>query len=196
MRGRKISAKPKRPRRPAGAGAAGPPKGPDPAGLVTRAEAAARLGVAPARINRWAEDGAPVAVRGARGRSAMYDLAALRAWKQGRAHGPEEALSLAAERAKLARAQREKWETFNRIRSGQLVERSAAVTEGRSHIAAAKARLLSTPRQAVMRGIITRENEPALRALILEALRELGRWRTVQDSDNALETVAPGGVPA
>ncbi len=170
--------------------------GPDPAGLVTRAEAAARLGVAPARINRWAEDGAPVAVRGSRGHSAMYDLAALRLWKDRRQHGPEDALSLAAERAKLARVQREKWEIDVRLRTGELVERNAAVAEGRSHIAAAKARLLSIPRQAVMRGIIPREQEPAIRTLILEALRELGRWKTLEDAEAVLARADREGVPA
>ena len=48
-------------------------------GLVTRAEAARQLDVAPARINKWAQDGAPVAIPGRRGHAAMYDLEALRA---------------------------------------------------------------------------------------------------------------------
>lgn len=148
--------------------------------LVTRASAAAALGVAPNRINRWVADGAPVAVRGRRGCSAMYDLDALRAWKAGKSAGPDVNLSLAEERAKLAKAQRDKYELEYKVRTGQLVERGLAVAEGQAVMAALKARLLSLPRQCVMRGLVPREAEPGVRALVLETLRELVRWASVQ----------------
>ncbi len=163
---------------------------------MTRAAAAAALGVAPARINRWVEDGAPVAVRGSRGHSAMYDLEALRAWKDARSAGPTPdlgGLSLAQERAKLARAQREKWELENRLRSGAVLPREAVLADGRAVVAALRARMLTLARQAVMRGIIPREHEPALRALVVEALRELARWRTLEDLQH-VEAVAEAAV--
>lgn len=174
QKGRKKSAR----RKKGGEGAA--------SGLVTRAEAARQLGVAPARINRWAADGAPVAVPGSRGHSAMYDLEALRAWKDGRKHGPDTGISLGAARARLADAQAQKWERENLVRAGQLIERSEAIREGQTVLAALKARLLSLPRQGVLRGIVPRENEPALRALVTETLRELARWRTIQDAERDL----------
>jgi phage terminase Nu1 subunit (DNA packaging protein) len=157
---------------------------------VTRAEAARELDVAPNRINKWAADGAPVAMPGRRGHSAMYDLEALRAWVRGKGDRPDANLSLGAARARLADAQAQKWERENLVRAGQLVERTAAVAEGRAHITAAKARLLSTPHQAVMRGIVARENESALYALVVEALEELGRW------DAALGAAVLQEIPA
>lgn len=155
---------------------------------MTRAEAARALRVAPTRINRWAADGAPVAVPGRRGHSAMYDLEALRAWKEARgAAGPDAAISLGAARARLAEAQAVKWEVANRVRAGQLVERTVAVLEGQAVLTALRARLLSLPRQGVMRGVIPRESEPALRALVVEALRELARWKLDDDATLAQE---------
>ena len=148
-----------------------------PAGLVTRAEAAAALGVEPNRINKWAADGAPIAKRGSRGHSAYYDLDALRAWRDARQPpNRDPGLSLGAARARAAEAQAVKWERENELRAGQLLERAAVVAEGQAILAALKSRLLSLPRQAVMRGVIQRETEPALHALVVEALRELRRW--------------------
>jgi len=157
-------------------------------GHVTRAEAAAALGVAPARINRWVQDGAPVAVRGSRGHSAMYDLDALKAWRDARARPdqPDVGLSLGEARARLAKAQAEKWERENLRRMGELVEREHAIYEGRTAIAAAKTKLLQVPRQCVLRGL-PREAEVVIRQCIVEALRELGRWKSVEDAEAGLE---------
>jgi phage terminase Nu1 subunit (DNA packaging protein) len=153
--------------------------------LVTRAAAALALGVAPNRINKWVGDGAPVAVPGKRGHSAMYDLEALQAWREARQPEAGDALSLGAARARLAEAQAVKWERENLVRMGQLIERGEAVREGQAVIAALKARLLSLPRQAVLRGALQREHEPVLRGLVVEALRELARWKTVEDAETA-----------
>jgi len=157
-------------------------------GLVTRAEAAAALGVAPARINRWVQDGAPVAVRGSRGHSAMYDLEALKAWRDARARPdqPDVGLSLGEARARLAKAQAEKWEHENLRRMGELVDREHVVYEGRTAIAAAKTKLLQVPRQCVLRGV-AREAEVVIRQCIVEALRELGRWKSIDDAERVLE---------
>lgn len=153
-------------------------------GPVTRAAAAAALGVAPARINRWVEDGAPVAERGSRGHSAMYDLERLREWVKGRGR-PESggaALSLGAARARLADAQAKKWERENLVRAGQLVEREVVIREGQVMVKSLQARLLALPRQVVLLGIIPPEKEPALRAQVLETLRELATWKCLGDT--------------
>lgn len=149
--------------------------------LVTRSEAAAVFGVVPSRINRWAAEGAPVARHGRPGHGALYDLEALRGWRAARQEAPEGGLSLSDERAKLARAQREKTEMANALTAGFLVEREAVVAEGRAHVTAAKARILAVSRLAVLQGIIPPEREGALRRLLLEALAELAAWKTLED---------------
>ena len=153
--------------------------------LVGRAGAAAALGVAPGRVSKWVADGAPVARRGARGQASLYDVAALKRWRDHRTEETEAGLSLEEERAKLARVQRLKAEMEIAKRRGELLERAAVVAEGQTALSALKAALLRLPRELVMRGLIPRETEPAVRDLITEALRELARWRTVDDGPAA-----------
>jgi len=168
------------------------PSGEKKQGLVTRAEAAARLGVAANRINKWVSDGAPVAVRGSRGHSAFYDLDALQAWvaERGRKGNQDEGLSLGAARSRLAIAQALKYERENLVRSGQLVERTQVVSEGQTVLAALRAKLLAVSRLAVMRGVVTRDNEAGLHSLIVDALRELARWNVGSDATAAGEAEA------
>lgn len=166
-------------------------KSDQPDGLVTRAQAAAALGVEPNRINKWASDGAPVAVRGSRGHSAYYDLEALRKWLAERGRPQQnDAVSLGAARARLAVAQALKWERENLVRSGELVERTQVVSEGQTVLAALRAKLLAVSRLAVMRGVVTRDNEAGLHSLIVDALRELARWNVGSDATAAGEAEA------
>lgn len=154
-----------------------PLKADQPAGLVTRAVLAAALGVSPNRINKWVADGCPVAVKGVRGHSAYYDLDAVKGWVNARARpNGDEAISLAAAKARQATAQAVRYETENLVRAGELLERSKVVEEGRAVLSALKAKLLALPSQAVMHGVIAREGETGLKALVIEALRELARW--------------------
>jgi phage terminase Nu1 subunit (DNA packaging protein) len=115
----------------------------------------------------------------------MYDLDALQEWREAKQPGANADITLGAARARLAEAQAVKWERENLVRSGQLIERTAAVAEGQAVLAALKARLLSLPRQAVIRGMIQRESEPALRALVVDALRELARWVPPEEAAKA-----------
>ena len=154
-------------------------------GLVTRAEAARQLDVAPARINKWAQDGAPVAVAGARGHSAMYRVEELRAWLQARAERPGDAIALGQEKAKLTRAQTHKVEMENALRERRLIDRGAAVSEGQKVLASVRARLIHAARQCVLRGL-PRSHEALVKAVIMEALLELSGWTTVQDAERAL----------
>ncbi len=177
---------PRPPRRP------GPPRG----SLVSRAVAAAALGVTPSQLSRWVDDGAPVAVRGSRGHRARYHVKRLRAWKDQRATsgGPAAVVGLAEERAKLARAQAERWDQSNRARRAQLVERAAAVSEGRAVVRAVKARLLRISSAAVARGTVAPENVAALEALVLEAVGEFSKWRSVADAPPAVAAMDEGAA--
>lgn len=159
-------------------------KADQPAGLVTRAKAAEVLGVQPNRINKWVADGAPVAMRGSRGHSAYYDLAALKAWRDDRGRPEQdEGLSLGEARARRETAMAIKYERENLVRAGQLVERAQVASEGQAVLASLKAKLLAVPRLSVMRGIVPREKEPDLHALVVETLRELARWTVGADTE-------------
>ena len=128
----------------------------------------------------------PLAARGRRGRATLYSLPAVIEWRHrteaARQTGAE-VVSLSAARARLAKAQAEKWERENRKRTGELIERAVVVREGQTLIFATKTKLLQVPRQCVLRGV-AREAEPIIREHIIEALRELAsRWKTVENAE-------------
>lgn len=151
--------------------------------LLTRVQVAAALGVSRASVERLVAEGRLVPIR-RHGRAHAYAAEAvesIRAELEAARTAPGAAFDLDLERSKFMRARRIRIEMENATRRGQLVERSEVEREGQAVILALKSRLLALPRQAVMRGVIPREHEPALRALIVETLRELARWRTVAD---------------
>jgi len=155
---------------------------PAPEGLVTRAEAARALGVEPARINKWSSDGAPVAVHGSRGRSSYYRLEDLRAWRDSRADQNARVQSLSDQKTRLQAALADKAERENRVREGELIAKAEAVVEGQRVLAALRARLMKVPTTCVNRGL-PREQEALVRAVVVEALRELAGWKSVADAE-------------
>jgi phage terminase Nu1 subunit (DNA packaging protein) len=162
--------------------------------LVMRAAAAQALGVSPARISQWISDGAPVARRGRRGRPALYDVQRLRRWRAARERQQNaDGLSLEIERAKLTRAQRLKVERENRVRAGELLERVDVTADIVAMVKATRARLLILPAHAVRRGIVAREKEAALRALVVEVLTELSNWRGLEDVRRTMDAAASEG---
>jgi len=154
--------------------------------LLTRRELATALGIHVQTITKWQQQGMPIAARGRRGRAALHSLPAVIEWRHrteaARQTGAE-VVSLSAARARLAKAQAEKWERENRKRTGELIERAVVVREGQNMIFAAKTKLLQVPRQCVLRGV-PRDAEAVIRQHIVEALRELAnRWKTLEDAD-------------
>jgi len=149
-------------------------------GLVTRAAAAAAMGVEPNRINKWSSDGAPVAIRGSRGRSSWYDLEALKAWRDSKAENNALVMSVSEQKTRLVSAQAEKQERENLVRAGQLISKAEAVAEGQKVLAALRARLMKVPTTCVNRGL-PREQEALVRAVMVEALRELAAWKLVAE---------------
>ena len=155
--------------------------------LLTRVQVGAALGVSRVTVERFVSEGRLVAVRRP-GRAHSYDAAdvdRLRGELEKGRTEPGAAFDLDAERMKFMRARRIRCERENLVREGELLEREAVVREGQAVLFAIRARLLSLPRQAVMRGVIQRETEPALKALIVEVLRELAQWKTVEDLEQA-----------
>ena len=97
-------------------------------------------------------------------------------WRAERRERAEAGLSLSDEQAKLAESRRKKIDLEHRVRLGELIERHEVVAEGQAFVRASQTRLLQVPRQASQAGLIPREREPELRALISEACRDLASW--------------------
>lgn len=146
--------------------------------LATRAEAVAALGLAsPRALDKLIERGAPAPQPGKRG-SRRYDVAAIDAWRKARQTRTQPALDLAAERAKLARVQRQLTTLRLREARGELIRAKAVVEVQRAIAGAVKAQLLAVSRRAVLAGL-PRDHEPLIRRLVVEALRELSEVRTI-----------------
>jgi phage terminase Nu1 subunit (DNA packaging protein) len=154
--------------------------------LVSRGEAARRLGVPATRISQWVSDGAPVHRSGRRGQPSEYDVAALRAWRATRVKKTSARVSLEEERALLARAHRRKLETEARTRAGKLIDVDTVVRQGAAYTKAWSKMLASLPRRAVQRGI-PREHERLLIDLVREIRLEVSAWRTEGDIAQAAD---------
>ncbi len=155
--------------------------------LVTRQQLASEFGVTAGTITRWERDGCPVAKKTARGRPSMFDLVAVRAWRNAvdaLESGPGK-LSLEYERAKVAHAQAEKIERENRVRAGELVERDAVVLEGQGYTKVWATKVRAFPRRLVQAGLIVTAQEADVAAVCRELLTDIAAWRVLPDMSPA-----------
>jgi phage terminase Nu1 subunit (DNA packaging protein) len=145
--------------------------------LATRAVTALVLSTARA-LDKLLERGAPGPAPGSKRGGRRYDVAAIATWRAERQARLQPTYDLSAERAQLARVQRQLVELKVREARGQLIRAADAEHVQRSIAAAVKAQLLAVPRRAVLGGL-PREHELLVRTLIVEALRELSEIRTL-----------------
>ncbi len=154
--------------------------------LVGRAAVAKHFGVHPQTVSEWTADGCPVAARGrGAGHGHRYDVAAIRAWRRAveKARRDAGTLSLDAERAALAKVQRERVEIQNAARRGELLEVERVRSIVGELFAAIRGNLLAIPASTAesiagaARDGGPRAVERALREAITGALRELSTWR-------------------
>lgn len=153
--------------------------------LATRAEAARALNIPVRSLDRLVEKGAPVEP----GAGRRYSIPALRAWRAARTASQATVADLTLQRAKLAAAQRRLATLRYRRERGELLRRADVVAEGQGVMRVLRARLLALPRAAVQAGGVPLELEPVLRRIVVEALRELARWRPTEGAhgDPAVE---------
>jgi phage terminase Nu1 subunit (DNA packaging protein) len=147
---------------------------------LTRPELAEAFGVIPGTITRWERDGMPVAKRFTRGRASLFDLQAVKAWRDAvDAKAEAEQLSLTDERAKLAQKQREKIELELAVRRGELVLRDQVIREVDAFAKGVTAKLRSLARRAAQAGIIQPDQVAGLESLCREMQEEISRWKTI-----------------
>lgn len=151
--------------------------------LLTRVQIAKAEGVTPSAVTRWQADGCPVAHRAPRGRPSLFDPDAVRAWRQAvdvakRAEG----LSLEAERAALAKVQRERITLDIKRRRGQLFDASVALQAWSGMATAFRAQALALPRAlAEVLTHLAPQGPAAIEAKLMEAVRDclktLSEWK-------------------
>lgn len=159
---------------------------PEPARTLTRQELATALGgISPRTIEKWLEEGLPVASRGRGGRPSRYDLATVQAWLKARddaaaAAAPNSgALDLVRERARKEHWQAHVAEQLYLTRGGELLPRAEVERAWSAERDAIRTKILSvwtTHADRVFRAA-TLEGLPgveaALKAIAHDILREL-----------------------
>lgn len=162
---------------------------PQPPLLVTRLVLASILGVNVRTIDKFMDDGMPVAVRGKGGQASQYDVRDCVQWYVARERaalmGDGEGLSPHKERALLNRKQVEEIELRLKTKRGELVPADEASRDFAECAANVKARMRRVPSSVADRIVAAASQGPhavtaILRAEIDVALRELS---TSADAD-------------
>lgn len=160
-------------------------------GLLTRPQLAEALGVTAGTITRWERDGMPVARRLSRGKSTLFDQAAVEAWRAATEAEQAGSLSLAEERAKLAKKQGEKLDLELSVRRGELVEVEAVIQANQATVKGWSAKVRGLPRRMVNAGVITASQEAAAAKVCRELLDEIAAWKTVADMEQSIADEEP-----
>ena len=127
-------------------------------------------------IPGYTRQGMPTIEPGGPGVAGRYDAVACLAWWRVRKVG-----SLESDKARNQRAQADRTELQIAERKKQLVARVQVILEGQDYTKRVKARLLALARELVQRGIVPKEREAEVRALVLEALAEMAGWWVNQE---------------
>lgn len=162
-----------------------PPTRPRGAGkllIVNRDQLAALLGVHQDTITEYARNGMPMLARGGYGREGAYDAVDCVAWwrsKQGKnakENAQTRAFTVSAELNELKLAQQR----------SELVSSTEVIAAGQAFTKGWTAMVRALPRQAVQAGVIEREREPQLLALVRPILQEIAGWRVVAQIADAV----------
>jgi len=151
---------------------------------VDRDQVAELLGVHPDSISDYTREGMPVVERGGRGMKSTYDsVACLTWWRMNKTD--LNAKELAQARAFAATAD------YNEMRVAEkrklLIAIEAAMRAGQADRGAWAARIKNWPRELVLGGHLTREQEPALVALARELLVEIANWKSLADVEAVIQ---------
>lgn len=151
--------------------------------LVSRAELAELLGVHAITITKWHRAGLPVAKRGGRGRASLYDVEAVRAWRDARSKAAEEA-SKGPLDPQQERAAKDHWQAVLAeqkalMQAGKLLDADQVERARVAELSRARAKFLAVPtawsdrifRAATLEGLPGVER--TLQAAIRDVLREL-----------------------
>lgn len=146
--------------------------------MVDRDQLAELFGVHPDTVSDFTREGMPVTERGGRGVKSVFDsVACLTWWRLNKT--AMNAKEVAQTRAFQATAE------FNELKVAErrklLIQIDAAIRAGQADRSAWVARIRNWPRELLLAGHVTREQEAALGTFVRELLVEIANWKTLAD---------------
>lgn len=123
----------------------------------------------------------PVAKKAPRGKNSLFSLSAVRAWREAVDQAKTPGLSLSDERARVAKLQQEKLGLDLALRRGELLERRAVLFEGQQFTKAIGAKIRGLPRAMVNAGLVARDREAEVGAVLRDLLTDISNWKFVED---------------
>ncbi len=144
---------------------------------VDRLQLAKLMGVHQDTVSDYTAQGMPVLTRGGAGSKSSYHALECLAWlRRQQGQGKKEAAQTRA-----YEAQAELNEIKISLQKGEFLPRDEVVLAGQNYTKAWTAKVRALPRQMVQAGLISRDLEPAVTALLHALLNEISRWETVPD---------------
>lgn len=147
---------------------------------VNKRELAEVFGASQPAIDKWHDQGLPILERGGPGKSNRYDTAEVHRWllerAAARADRHASSLDLNAERARLAKAQADRYELELEHRRGEIVDTIEAMEAWGEVVQNVRARLLAIPSKAAPMLVGLKHPalaQAALTTFVHEALEEL-----------------------
>jgi hypothetical protein len=128
----------------------------------------------------------PCKTKGGRGRESEYDAVdCLDWWRSQQGKNAKEAAQ-----ARSYESHAELNELKIAEKRGELVAAEKVILEGQTFVKAWTAKIRALPRQLVQAGVIPREREADVAAMLRALLVEVSAWRTSADAARATEAVA------
>ena len=164
---------------------------------VTRVDARAFLGGIPERtFFKLESEGVIVAShRAGKGRASIYDLATVTPAYIAHLKAVSPVGGERESRSRRDLSQAELNELRLAERKQELLPRDQVVREGRAFVIAVRAKFLALPRRLVQGGYVPIEKQPAVAAMIREALEEMAKWNSLNDLRAAAQAGKRASAP-
>ena len=145
--------------------------------VVDRLQLAKLIGVHPDTISDYTRLGMPVIAKGGGGKKSAYDAVdCLKWWRTQQGQDKKEA---AQTRAYEAQARLNELKIARQ--NGELLPRDEVILAGQSYTKAWATKVRSLPRQLVQHGVIPKNRESAVAAILQGLLLEISSWKSIPE---------------
>jgi len=142
---------------------------------VDRLELAVLIGVHPDTVSDYTRNGMPVITRGGAGRKSVYDAVECLAWWRDQYRQDKKD----AAQTRAYDAQAELNELKLATQKSDLIPLDQVIEAGQNYTKAWTAKIRALPRQMVQAGLIPREREAGVTAMLHALLLEISSWKTL-----------------